>query len=130
MDPNESGHYVESMYEDGEGGAVVNCRTLPSPPSPRSPLLLPMEEVAYEALVATVDIELLHRRLGHMRKTATSRLGKEELVRALEGGVVGELGVCRGCELGKALAEPHPPKDVLYKAAKELKLMYQIWLGL
>ena len=37
------------------------------------------EEVAEEALVAAVDMELLHRRLGHMGKTAMVRLGKEVL---------------------------------------------------
>ena len=49
------------------------------------------------------------KRLGHMGKTAMSRKWKEELVRGLEGVVAGELGVCRGCELSKALAKPHSP---------------------
>ena len=44
-------------------------------------MLLPAEEVAEEALVAAVDMELLHRRLGHMGKTAMIRLGKEVLDR-------------------------------------------------
>ena len=60
--------------------------------------------------MAAVDMELLHRRLGHMEKTAMIRLGKEDLVRGHEGGVIGEMGVCRGCELGKPLAKPHPSK--------------------
>ena len=51
------------------------------------------------------------------------RLGKEELVRGLEGGVIGEMGVCRGCELGKPLAKPHPSKDVMYRATKKLELV-------
>ena len=68
--------------------------------------------------MAAVDIELLHRRLGYMGKTA--KLGTQKLVRVLEGGMVGGLGVCRGCELGKPLAKPHPPRDVMYRATKKL----------
>ena len=64
----ESGHYVGSMEGDREGRAVVNCTTLLSPPSLHPSEMLPLEEVTQEALVATVDIELLHRRLGHMER--------------------------------------------------------------
>ena len=52
-----------------------------------------------------------------------TRLGKEELVRGLEGGVIGEMGICRGSKLGKPLAKPHPPKDVTYRATKKLELV-------
>lgn len=97
---NESGQYVGSTEEDEEGRAVVKCRTLLPPPSLLPSELLLVEVVAKEALAALVDIELLHRRLGHMGMTTMTRLGKEELVR----GVAGGLKVCHGCELGKALA--------------------------
>ena len=53
-----------------------------------------------------------------------TRLGKEELVRGLEGGVAGELGICCGFELGKRLAKPHPPKDVMYRATKKVELVH------
>ena len=110
------------MEVDAEGGAVVSGKTLlpPIPPLPSMSLLA--EEVAEEALVASVDMELLHRRLGHMGKTAMIRLGKEELVRGREGGVIGEMGVCCGRELGKPLAKPHSSKDVMYRATKKLEL--------
>ena len=62
-------------------------RTVLPPPSLHSSELLLVEEDTGEALVAVVDIELLHRRLGYMGKTAITRLGKEELVNGLEGGV-------------------------------------------
>ena len=39
----------------------------------------------------------------------------------MEGGVAGELGTCRGCEIGKPLAKPHTPKDVLYRATRKLE---------
>ena len=78
-------------------------------------MLLLAEEVVEEAHVAAVNMELLHRRLGHMGKTAMIMLGKEKLVRGLEGSMARELGVCRGCELGKPMAKPQPPKDAMYK---------------
>ena len=121
---NEGGQFVGSLEEDVEGRAVVNCKTLLPPIPPLLSSLLPVEKVAEEAHVAAVDLELLHRRLGHMGKTAMARLGKEELVRGLEGGVVGEMGVCRGCELGKPLAKPHPPKDASFRATKKLELVH------
>ena len=61
-------------------------------------MLLPVNEEEEEVLTAAVDIELLHRRLGHMGKTAMARLVKEDLVHGMEGGADGELGICRGCE--------------------------------
>ena len=111
---NGKGRFVGSMSEDDEGRAVVKCTTLLPPFSPPPPMLLPINEENEEVLTAAVDIDLLHRRLGHMGKTAMARLVKEDLVRGMEGGAGGELGICRGCELGKPLAEPHPPKSVLY----------------
>ena len=113
-----------SMSEDDEGRAVVNCTTLLpllcSPP----PMLLPINEEEEEALTGAVDTELPHRRLGHMEKTAMARLLKEDLVRGMEGGADGELRMCRGCELGKPLAKPHPLKSVLYRATRKFKLVH------
>ena len=34
------------------------------------------------------------------------------------------MGVCRGCELGKPLAKPHPSKDVMYRATKKIELVH------
>ena len=59
-----------------------------------------------------------------MGKRAMTRLGKEELVRGLEGVVVREMGVCRGFELGKPLAKPHPSKNVMYRVTNKLERMH------
>lgn len=80
-----------SMSEDGEGRAIGKCRTLLPPFCLPPPMLLPMKEEVAEAPIAVVGVELLHRRLGHMRKTAMTRLRKEDLVRGMEVGVAGEL---------------------------------------
>ena len=79
-----------------------------------------------EVQIAAVDIGLLHRRLGHMGKSAMTRLGREEMVRGLEDGMAGELGVCRGCELGKPLAKPHPSKGAMYRATKKCERILQV----
>ena len=42
----------------------------------------------------------------------------------IEGGVIGEMGVCRGCEMGKPLAKTHPSKDVMYRATQKLELVH------
>ena len=58
-----------------------------------------------------------------------SRHGKEELVRGLEDGMARELRACRGCELGKPLAKPHPPKGAMYRATKKLELVHVDLVG-
>lgn len=88
---NESGEYVGSMTEDGEGRAIADCRTLLPPllpPSLSPSEMLPMEENVDEVMVAVVDIELLHRRMGHIRSVAMKRLGRGDLVCGSEAGVV------------------------------------------
>ena len=112
------------MSEDEEGKTIVNCRTYQPTLLPSFPMLMFIKEVEEEVQVAAVEIGLLHRRLGHMGKSAMIRLMKEELVRGLEGGVAGKLGVCRGCELGKPLGKPHPPKDVMNRVTKKLELVH------
>ena len=86
---NEKGRFVGSMSEDEEGRAVVNSNILLPPICPPPPMLLPIDEEEGEAMVAAVDIDLLHRRLGHMGKTAMARLVKKDLVCGMEGGAVG-----------------------------------------
>lgn len=94
------------MNDDEEGKAMVEYMAL-IPPSPY-PSMLPLEvahvhEATKEVMVATVEVELLHRRMGHMGSATMARLGRDDLVRGLKGGVVGRLGVCHGCELGEAI---------------------------
>ena len=74
--------------------------------------------------------QLLHRRLDHMGKTSMIKLGKEELVQVLGGGLIRGMGVSRGCELGKPLAKPHPSKDVKYRRQRNLSLCMRTWRDL
>ena len=55
------------------------------------------QEVA-KVMVATIELEMLHPRTGHEGSVALRRLGRDDLVCGLEGGVVRELGVYRNCE--------------------------------
>ena len=40
-----------------------------------------------KVMVAVMDIELLHRRMGHMGSVALKRLGRDGIVHGLAGGV-------------------------------------------
>ena len=85
-----------------------------------------MQEAGEEVMVTAVEVELLlHQRihpLGRMGSATLTQLGRDDLVRGLEGEEVGELG--RGCELGKAQSKPHPFVDVAMRAAKQLELVH------
>ena len=62
--------------------------------------------------------------------TTLKRLTGGNLVRGLEGGTTGTLGVCRGCMLGKPMAKPHRPIDPTIKAGKPLELVHADLAGL
>ena len=49
------------------------------------------EEEKEEALVAAIDVTVLHRRVGHLGKAGMERLAREGLVMELEGGLAGEM---------------------------------------
>ena len=65
-----------------------------------------------EAVVAVVDVNVLHRRLGHANEKVLRELGKANLVRGLEGSVSGTLANCEGCKLGKAHDRPHLSREL------------------
>ena len=77
-----------------------------------------------EEALSTITIDLLHRRTGHAAITTLHRLTGGDMVRGLEGGVTGDLGVCRGCMLGKPMAKPHRSKDKMYRAERPLELVH------
>ena len=57
-----------------------------------------------------VQMDLLHRRLGHTSQSVIERLVREQMVRGLEEGVKGEFGMCRGCKMGRSSENSHPKK--------------------
>ena len=71
-----------------------------------------------------VQMELLHRRLGHTSQRGLERLVKEQMVRGLEDGIKGDLNMCRVCKMGKASEPPHPRKDPQYRAKEPLELVH------
>lgn len=73
------------------------------------------------------DVEVLHCWMGHVGKVALDRLVKEDRVRGLEGAVLGEVGVCRGCELARLRPHPHHLVGPAYRATVPLKLVHEIW---
>ena len=79
--------------------------------------------VNQEEVFATL-VKLLHRRVGHIGKEGMDTLAREGLVRGLEGGVVGEMDVCQGCELAKPRPHPHRPVDPEFRATRPLELVH------
>lgn len=71
-----------------------------------------------------VQMELLHRRLGHTSKSGMERLVREHMVRGLEDGVKGDFGMCRGCKMGKSSEKSHPRKDPAFRAKEPLELVH------
>ena len=83
------------------------------------------EEVEAEVLGGKgIQMELLHKRLGHTSQSVIDRLVREQMVRGLEEGVKGEFGMCRGCKMGRASDMKHPRKDPEYRATEQLELIH------
>ena len=52
------------------------------------------------------------------------RLVREQIARGLEEGIKGDLGMCRGCKVGRSSEKPHPTKDHQYKAKEQFELVH------
>ena len=44
-----------------------------------------------------VEMDLLHKRLGHTSLSVMDRLVREQMVWGLEEGIKGDMGMCKGC---------------------------------
>ena len=71
-----------------------------------------------------IQMELLHKRLGHTSQSVIERLVREQMVRGLEDGVMGEFGMCRGCKMGKSSEKSHSRKDPEFRAKEPLDLIH------
>ena len=82
------------MKEDSEGRVVIDCTTLgpdcatfPAETmevggeKSEEPEEVAKEEEKEEALVAEIDVKVLHRRVGHLGKVGMERLARDGLVR-------------------------------------------------
>ena len=72
-----------------------------------------------------VQMDLLHKRLGHTSQSGIERLVWEQMVRGLEEGVKGEFGMCRGCKMGRSSENSHPKKDSEFRAKEPLELFHR-----
>ena len=77
---------------------------------------------SYSAKVE-LDINLLHRRLGHSGNDAMQKLLKGGLVRGIDKVEVEALGSCDFCKLGKLTQKPHPIAVVNDKGIELLDLV-------
>ena len=125
------------VKEDSEGRAVIDCTTLLSDGATfpaelvkiggervEEPVEVVMEEEKEEALVAALDVKVLHKRVGHLGKAGMERLAREGLVRGLEGGLAGEMEMCEGCELSRPRPHPHRAVDLSHRSTRPLELVH------
>ena len=80
-----------------------------------------------EAVVAAIDVTILHTRVGHANERVLRELGKANIVRGLEGGIFGTLANCEGCKLGKAHDRTHPSREL---GAREIVCLGRISVDL
>ena len=76
-----------------------------------------------------MQMELLHKRLGHTSKTGMERLVRKQMVRGLEGGMQGGLEMCRGCQLGRSSEHKHPRKSLVHRESEQVALVQGILAG-
>ena len=77
---------------------------------------------SYRAKVE-LDMNLLHRRLGHSGNDAMQKLLKGGLIRGIDKVKVEALGGCDFCKLGKLTQKPHPAAVVNNKGVELLDLV-------
>ena len=113
---NSKGGQIASMKESAKGKPTLIGRRVEGGGRPRR------GGEVYGA--KGVSMELLHKRLGHTSKSGMERLVREQMVRGLEEGMQGDLGMCRGCQLGRLSEHKHPRKSPAYRASEQLALVH------
>ena len=115
---NREGEQIATMKETAKARPTLICTRLKEADG---------EEVKIEGEVLGgkgVQMELLHRRLGHTSQSVIERLVREQMVRGLEEGVKGEFGMCRGCKMGRSSEKNHPRKDSEFRAKEPLEFIH------
>ena len=92
---NRVGEQIATMRETSKARPTLICKRFKGADAVDS-------EVEGEVLGGKgVQMELLHRRLGHTSQSVIERLVRDQMVRGLEEGVKGDFGMCRGCKMGR-----------------------------
>ena len=126
----------------GHASEAAPCHLDTDGVGPASPTLTPVVPVPVQELAAVpaagsqpsvsgestglvaLEVGLLHRRLGHTPVATIRRMASTGVVRGLEGGLRGEMGMCRGCMLGKSTAPTHPLRNSEFRANEKLALVH------
>ena len=115
---NRAGNQIATMRETRKARPTLICTRLKEGES---------EKGVIEAEILGgkgVNMELLHKRLGHTSQSVLERLVREQMVRGLEEGVVGDFKMCRGCKMGRSSEKSHPRKDPEFRAKEPLELIH------
>ena len=84
------------------GRATLDCKLLNSDLRSSGPA------PQIESYKVELDIQLLHRRLGHSGNDAMQKLLRGNMVRGIDKVKIKDLSACDFCKLGKATQQPHP----------------------
>lgn len=99
------------------GRATLDCKFVDGSLRCSGPVL-PIDSYKVE-----VDVQLLHRRLGHSGNEAMRKLLNAKLVRGVDKIKVKDLDPCDFCKLGKTSQQPHPAAVVNNKGTALLDLV-------
>lgn len=75
-----------------------------------------------EVMVATLSMDLLHRRLGHSGEAALRRLLREDMATGISK-VQGKISPCDSCQLAKITRPPHPAVQFDHGTSHPLQLV-------
>ena len=106
---------VALLTETKKGRLTLDCKI------PFEPSTLPSLRPA-EALIGTLSMDLLHRRLGHSGEVALHRLLHDNMATGI-GQVVGTASPCDPCKLGKLTRPPHPAVAFSHNTTYALELV-------
>ena len=117
---NRAGKQIATMRETAKARPTLICERLKETDENEGGVEAEAEVLGGKG----IQMELLHRRLGHTSQSVIDRLVREQMVRGLEEGVKGEFGMCRGCKMGRSSDMKHPRKDPEYRAKEQLELIH------
>ena len=114
-DPTGGYTQVALLSESKQGRLTLDCKLISRTPT------LPSVRQA-EALVGSLSMDLLHRRLGHSGEAALHRLLQNNMATGV-GQVRGGVSPCDPCKLGKLTRPPHPAVAFTHNTTHALELV-------
>ena len=115
---DDSGEAVQiATMSITKGRATLDCQPTSSPRRSSGPVL------QVDTFKVELNMQLLHRRMGHSGIDAMRMLLMGKLVRGIDSIKIEDLLPCDFCKQGKLPQGPHPAADVINKGTRLLDLV-------